>query len=217
MSQNSAPALPVEGQLAGLRYKHLCNFEKTAPLVVLVHGRAGNFDVMWAFKRAMPEGVNFVAPQAPLPDAGGFSWWEIGKPKEEMRESAQRAAETLAVFVNQYIAQSNLAPSRLLLVGFSQGGALISLAIQQETLLVHGAALLASFAIKLPDSKINCPVFIAHGSNDEVIPLSQSESSRDYLLSCGAKVDFVVDDVGHKVGVNGMKELKAWSDRIVRS
>lgn len=208
--------VPVEGQVAGLRFKHLCSCGADAPLFVLVHGRAGNFDVMWAFKRVMPEGVNLLAPQAPLSDGAGFSWWEIGKPKEEMRAAAQDAANGLGVFVESYVAANKLTPRAVVLVGFSQGGALISVLAQNGRMAINGVALLASFAIKIAGSRVACPVFIAHGSSDEIITISQSESSRDYLKSCGAEVTFVVDDVGHKVGVSGMRALKEWTEALIR-
>ncbi len=150
-------------------------------------------------------------------DAGGFSWWEIRGSKEQMRADTQNAAKILVEFVSQYIQRQKLSPSKTILVGFSQGGALISLLIQQSMLDVSGAALLASFAIKIPDVQFHCPVFIAHGSNDEVITLTQSESTRDHFMSCGAQVHHVVDEVGHKIGVNGMRELKSWINRVLEA
>lgn len=206
---------PEKGHLGGLEFKQLIQGDTTAPLVILVHGRAGNFDVMWAFRRVLPDNVNVVAPQAHLPDTGGYSWWEIGGSKEQMREDAQHAAKLFVDFISSFLQQSALTPSKIILVGFSQGGALISLVVQQAMLAVDGAALLASFAIKISNATVSCPIFIAHGANDEIITLSQSEATRDHFLSCGAQVEHVVDDVGHKIGVNGMRELKSWIERVL--
>ncbi len=47
------------------------------PVVLMVHGRAGNESVMWVFSKAL-EGIKpiVVSPQAPLVDPiGGYSWW----------------------------------------------------------------------------------------------------------------------------------------------
>ena len=47
------------------------------PLVVMVHGRAGNDQVMWVFSKALERlKPVVVAPQATIPDIkDGFSWW----------------------------------------------------------------------------------------------------------------------------------------------
>ena len=206
----------VEGPaIAGLRNKYKNLAGPSAPLFVLVHGRAGTFDVMWAFNRVLPPNCNVVAPQAPLGDGSGFSWWQIGLSKEDTLRAASTAADQLGAFIDQYIAEHSLTPSRVVLVGFSQGGALVSVALQKG-ITAHGAALLASFAIRVEDAtSVRVPIFIAHGSADEIVPVGKAEWTKSYLESLGAQVELIVDDVGHKVGVSGMKGLGDWCARRV--
>src|SRR5262245_26898267 len=62
----------------GIQFKYELGPDPGAPLFILVHGRAGNFDLMWTFRRCLPEGVHIFALQAPIPDPiGGYSWWDI--------------------------------------------------------------------------------------------------------------------------------------------
>ncbi len=209
--------VPTEGKpLARLRYKQLISSDPTAPLVLLVHGRAGNFDVMWAFKRVLPDACNIVAVQAPITDEGGFSWWQIGKDKEIMKAAAKKAAGELEVFLKEFNRQNSLSPRRTIAIGFSQGGALLSVAVQLGMQL-DGVAFLASFTIPLDRQNLSptTEIFIAHGARDEIVKLSVSERARDFFLEQGLSVSFIVDDVGHKVGVEGMKALKIWAQKIL--
>ena len=52
--------------------------DASAPLLYMVHGRAGNIEVMWAFRRTAPETFSLLSVEAPQPDpVGGYSWWQV--------------------------------------------------------------------------------------------------------------------------------------------
>jgi phospholipase/carboxylesterase len=56
-------------------------------------------------------------------------------------------------------------------------------------------------------------VFIAHGTQDEVIAIERARKGAEYLRQLGLEVTFVEDSVGHKVGIQGTRELKRWMDQ----
>lgn len=209
---------------AGLQYKYLLDSAPESPLIFLVHGRAGNYDVMWTFKRCVPQGWNIIAPQAPLPDPiGGFSWWQIigGIPKSETKENAQRAAVQLGSFIESVIKQHGLKPKFIVAAGFSQGAGVLTALIQKQPELMRALAVLAGFALRLYDKsedfaqKNGLPaIFWAHGEKDEMVPLERAKSGQEYLKGLGFKIDSVVDPVGHKVGTDGMRALTAWLSSI---
>ncbi len=199
-----------------LQHKIRLSDDPTAPLVYLVHGRAGNHDVMWAFRRCIPEACSIIAPQAPLPDnAGGFSWWDIGT--TSAREGSERAASILLEFMNAAESFYRLKPRTRLACGFSQGAGLLSAVIQREACFA-GVGLLAGFVVEtapsnpLPRGPGGQPtaVFMAHGTDDEIVPVEKARAGRDHLLSYGFPVEYVEDPVGHKVGTGAMKALTRW-------
>lgn len=221
--QAAASALRGEGSDLSLRYRYQLHDDRTAPLVVLVHGRAGTFDLMWPFAHSCPRGCSFVAPQADLPDAvlphapQGLSWWLVDS--QNLHADAQAAAKKLADFIDEFLERYELQPRRIIALGFSQGGALLSILLQRDPWRFDAAALLASFVIELADGRqardgrqptTRPPLFMAHGLRDETVPIERARSGAEYLRALGHTVTMVEDDVGHKVGTAGMRELKAW-------
>lgn len=192
-------------------YRAELSDDATAPLFVFVHGRAGSKDVMWTFKRVLPHHVSIFAPQAPIEDEiGGYSWWAVNT--EITWEMINSGVERLKSTIDSFIEVNGLSPRKIIGMGFSQGGGALSVIAQREPARFDGIALLASFVIRDEHVALDGipPVFVAHGEADEVVPLSRVSSDVEWLRERGVKVEVVTDDVGHKVGVKGMKGLKSW-------
>ncbi len=204
----------------GLKHAYALHAEKYAPLILLVHGRAGNMNVMLTFRRITPETqCSFVSVEAPESDSlGGFSWWQVDNGKL-LRDNAIPASLRLISFIKKFIALHALKPSCIIALGFSQGGAVLSVAAQQEPQLLKGVGLLASFVVKLEETALNqmqAPAFfIAHGTLDETVPLARAEEGAEWLRMRGFKVQLVLDEVGHKVGTTAMRGLKTWLINLI--
>lgn len=203
-------------EYAGIQSKAALRTDVTAPILYMVHGRAGTHDVMWAFRRTAPETFSLVAPQASVPDPiGGFSWWQVVPQPDPIDVSLARS-ETLLSFCREFEKSNSLNPTVRLAIGFSQGAALLSLAMQKAPAYFHGVGLLAGFVLEHPE-KIASPdplteaeVFMAHGSEDEVVPIERARSGYRLLSGSGVEVVFYKDPVGHKVGTTGMRAMKEW-------
>lgn len=201
---------------AGLQCKAALHTDGKAPIIYMVHGRAGTYDVMWAFRRTAPEHFTLVAPQAPVPDPiGGFSWWQVVPQPDPIDVTLDRS-ETFLSFCREFEKANSLNPTVRLAIGFSQGAALLSLAMQKEPAYFHGVGLLAGFVLQHPELRARteplteAEVFMAHGSEDEVIPIERARSGYRLLSDSGVEVVFYEDPVGHKVGTTGMRAMKDW-------
>ncbi len=193
-------------------------------LVLLVHGRAGNFDVMWVFARPKSVGdeIVFLAPQAPIKDQlGGYSWWQVegrsggAASREEMNQAAAKLENFLISAKEYFKIPSNI---KTVTAGFSQGaGTVCSLAFKNPELF-EGVGLLAGFvpqverevepklrqALKLPE------FFMASGTEDKIIPIETAREGKLYLEQCGAELNYLEAAVGHKVSSEGIKALNKW-------
>ncbi len=193
-----------------------------APLVYLVHGRAGNFDVMWTFKRAIGNSCNIIAPQAFIPEnltsdtAGGFSWWLLNK-EADNRGAINAAAARLVDFMDQAEDLYNLNPRKRIAFGFSQGAALLSLIAQQKPEKFDAMAMLAGFVVEsVVEKDKNLPnLFMAHGTKDQIIDISLSQKGRAFLEESGYSVEYHSEETTHKVGSKSMRELTAWFARQI--
>jgi len=182
---------------------------RDSPVAFLIHGRAGNVNVMKVFARMFHTNWTLIAPQAPLTDEydGGFSWWDYKEGSDTIDNSINRAEEVLFNFIQRSIQFYALQPTRIFVMGFSQGGALVSVLIQQRPEFWCGAALLAGFVVERR-RRVSVPVFMAHGTEDTTIEVAKARSGKDYLTAMGADVTYVEEPTGHKVGGKGMSALK---------
>jgi phospholipase/carboxylesterase len=206
-----------EEDFVGLRFVHRVSPDPNSPLVVLVHGRAGNKQVMWTFDRLIPQGCSVVSFEAFLNDAqGGFSWWDVnGKPPLEPAILA--ACDRLQYALERYITFEGLSPRRVVGVGFSQGAVLLSTAMLTAAVKFDGLGLLAGLVSKAGEQGrvIGEPeVFIAHGISDQIVPVERARRGAERLEALGLRVTYVEEDVGHKVGVEGTRALREWLQRV---
>jgi len=161
----------------------------------------------------LPKPVRFIFPHAPVRPVtinNGMrmrAWYDIfqfGGGAED--EAGLRASEAL---LNELISKEKkrgIAASKIVLAGFSQGGA-----IALQTGLRHAEALAGIMALstylplagKLEQEKSagnqKVPIFMAHGSYDDIIPLKRAEQSRDALLSAGYRIDWHTYPMPHSV------------------
>lgn len=183
-----------------------------APLVVFVYGRGGNLEVMRPFQRVVPAGCSVLYIQAPIPDTdiGGFSWWLAGEGAKPRYESGRELVSEIVTILEQAEAD----PERIIGIGFSQGGAVLSLAIQDEPGFFSSIAMLASFALESRQVRIDessaraTKVLMINGDADQIVPLTRAQSGLERLTSLNFSAELLVEPgVGHKIGSRGLKEL----------
>ena len=110
--------------------------------------------------------------------------------------------------------------SNLHLLGFSQGAAL---AYSMAMMYPERIASLAGLSGFLPDGASTwlgserlkgLPIFIAHGSEDERVPVDKARMSVGLLEKAGAKVNYCEDNVGHKLSAKCFRGLEAFYQQV---
>jgi phospholipase/carboxylesterase len=195
--------------------------------VILLHGRAGDETLMWVFSRVIQElDPIVVAPRAILADAiGGFSWWDVPhtkdiqespSPKLTTMDHMQPALGLIENLINKLPQKYGVDPRKIIIIGFSQGGALaITLALKNPSIFL-GVGMIASFVpesiqvtFENTDLK-NLNIFMSHGIKDEIIPISKANRSAEFLKINNANLEYSTDDVGHKISSRSLKSFKEW-------
>ncbi len=186
------------------------------PVLLLVHGWTGDENSMWVFAPRLPQNALLVAQRGLYPSAnGGYSWYpKLNKPLpwvDDLLPAANQVFDTLTT-VNFPLGDF----SSLHLVGFSQGAALaITMAIVHPE-RVSSLAVLSGF---LPDGASawlkpgllnGLPVFVAHGTQDERVPVERARAAVAQLEGAGARVTYCEDNVGHKLSATCFHGLEAF-------
>ena len=196
----------------------VCAAQSAEPrLLVLIHGWTGDENSMWVFTRGLSPDYWMIAPRAPHPaESSGFSWrppqpMTHGRPSLEM---LLPAAEALINLIDEYSASVKLDALQFDLMGFSQGAAMVNLVGMLYPHRVRKMGVLAGFvpsgleelAAKKPLAGKN--IFVAHGTQDRMVPIDRARASIELLEQAGAQVTYCEDEVGHKLSANCLRALE---------
>ena len=186
-------------------------------LLVLIHGWTGDENSMWIFTRRLSRNYWMIAPRAPhAVDSGGFSWRDMsdaafGWPTFE---TLSPAAGGLMQLIDEYSASVGVDASQFDVMGFSQGAAMVNVLGIVHPNRIRKMAVLAGFVPNGLEGFVSRKplagknVFVAHGTQDQMIPLNRAHASMALLEQAGAQVTYCEEEVGHKLGTNCLRALE---------
>jgi phospholipase/carboxylesterase len=191
----------------------------TSPrILLLLHGWTGNENSMWIFTRHFPSEYWIVTPRAPyLAQPGGYSW-RAPAPRGSWPtvDLFRPSVAALIEFVERFAAASQLDASSVDVAGFSQGGALTLTLGALFPARVGKMGSLAGFApegaeqILTPGRLNGKNVFLAHGTQDQIVPIDMARRAVQLLEGAGAQVTYCESEVGHKLGADCLKALETY-------
>ncbi len=196
--------------------------------VLWMHGLGANGH---DFEPIVPElglpadAVRFVFPHAPAQPVtlnGGMSmpaWYDIygltaGTPQDE--QGLDRAAGWIEALIEREAARG-IPAERLVLAGFSQGGAL---ALHTGLRFASGLAGIMGLSTYLPlrdhlaqaqvAANRGTPIFLAHGHQDPVLSIELGTASRDALEALGYAVEWHDYPMAHQVCLEEIRDIGTW-------
>jgi phospholipase/carboxylesterase len=106
---------------------------------------------------------------------------------------------------------------RIVIAGFSQGGAIALHTALREPRALGGVLALSTYlplagnlAAERSAANARVPIFMAHGTADNVLPLTLGESSRRALTALDYEVDWRVYPMPHSVCLEEIGAISAW-------
>jgi phospholipase/carboxylesterase len=169
--------------------------------------------------------VRFVFPQAPVRPVtinGGYrmrSWYDLYGIGPNLPEDAAGIAES-SERIHRFIARERAAgvpAARIVVAGFSQGGALAMHSALRFPERLGGLLALSTYlplrervAADASAANRDLPVLMCHGRFDPVVPLQYGEWSRDALRQLGWPVEWIAYPMQHEVCLPQIADLAAW-------
>ena len=170
--------------------------------------------------------VRFVFPHAPMRAVTinqGMrmrAWYDIlqlgGGPEDE---TGLRASQKLT---EELIRSQNLPANRIVLAGFSQGGAialLTGLRYPERLAAVMALStylpLAGTVAAERSAANRDVPIFMAHGRYDDLIPMSRAQASRDALKALGYSIEWHDYPMPHSVCAPEIADISAFLSRVL--
>lgn len=174
-------------------------------------------------------GARFVFPHAPVRRItinGGMpmrAWFDIlSFDRNAPQDEAAIRASALAVqaLIDREVARG-VPTQRIVLGGFSQGGALALHTALREPRPLAGILALSTFLPLAPllgaersDANKAIPVFMAHGDADAIIPIQMADFSRRLLESEGYAVEWRRYPMPHSVCAAELRDVAQWLTNV---
>lgn len=176
-------------------------------------------------------GIRFIFPHAPMMPVtinGGFvmrAWYDIldaGLALKEEDGRGLRASEQKIAALLDYEISRGIPASRIVLAGFSQGGAIT---LQTGLRYPHKLAgmlvlsgylpLMSTFAKERNAVNQLTPVFMGHGTIDNVVPMSLGVASRAQLTQAGYGVEWHEYPMMHGVCEEELADVSRWLSKVL--
>lgn len=169
-------------------------------------------------------GVRFVFPHAdriPVTINGGMvmrAWYDIRALdfEREVDEAGVKASAAKVAALVEHERERGIAPERIVLAGFSQGGAIaLHLGLRYPETLAGIVALSTYFAVDGLEheghpANRQTPIFQAHGTLDPMVPMQLGAAARDRLEALGYRVEWHAYPMMHQVVLEEIEALGAW-------
>ena len=197
--------------------------------VILMHGLGADghdFETL-VFELKLPPGsaIRWVFPHAPIRPVtlnGGMpmrAWFDIiglDRRSEEDEVGIRESAEGIRALVRRE-RERGIPAERIVLAGFSQGGAMALHTALRETDRLAGVLALSTYLplegtleAEAHPANAAVPLFMAHGTADPIVPLTLGESSRNRLRSLGHEVDWHTYPMPHSVCAEEVADIREW-------
>ncbi len=206
---------------------------KPSHSVIWLHGLGADGNDFVPIVRELklpPLGIRFIFPHAPMRPVtinGGFvmrAWYDIAYQDLALQEDEKGMRESQKL-VEALIAkeESRAVPAqRIVLAGFSQGGVIsLQTGLRQARRLAGVMSLSAYLPLVGTISKERnaanneTPIFLGHGTQDNIVPLKLGTTSRDQLVKLGYDVDWHQYPMPHSVCPEELEDISAWFTRVL--
>lgn len=199
--------------------------------IIWLHGLGadGNDFAPLADQIALPVAVRYIFPHGPMMPVSinnGYvmrAWYDIlDADIRREDEAGVRAAQQSVEILLAREKSRGIGASRVVLAGFSQGGAIALYTGLRHDERLAGIMALSTY-VPLADklaSEANpanreVPIFMAHGTDDPMIAFARSQASRDLLQQQGYAVEWHEYRMQHSVCPQEIADIGAWLRRVL--
>lgn len=167
------------------------------------------------------------APMRPVTVNGGYvmrAWYDIASADlvAHEDESGIRASQTQVEALIEREADRGIAPGRVVLAGFSQGGAIALHTGVRQAQSLAGIIALSTYlplAHTVTEQRniasAQVPILMAHGQYDGIVPLARGAATRDQLQSLGYTICWHEYPMQHSVCTEEIQEIASFLKQVL--
>ena len=175
-------------------------------------------------------GIRFIFPHAPerpvtlnngFTMRAGYDIYSLNDLNREDRAGIEASERAIGQLIQQQ-QSAGIPTTRIILAGFSQGGAMALHTGSSYPFRLGGIIGLSTYLPLLPDFSAvsHCenqqtPIFFGHGAEDDILPISLGRKTRDHLMQAGYPVEWHQYSMGHQVCSLEIADVSRWLQQIL--
>jgi phospholipase/carboxylesterase len=193
------------------------------PTLIALHGFGASCqDLLGLAPELLGGSLLVIAPQGPIrvpiaPGYYGYAWFPISRGGPPDLRGVEAARKALDEFLASACARYPIDPSRVLVLGFSQGGVMAyDLALREPDAYAGLIALsswlpeeLARSYLATPAHQL-LPTLVQHGSEDPMVPAARGSESHRLLREMGMPVTYAEYAMAHEISRESLADLNRW-------
>lgn len=210
----------------------ICGSQTPDSAVIWLHGLgADGHDFETVVDELRLPSVRFILPHAPYRPVtinSGYTmraWFDLygleaGSPQDE---GGIRNAQTQIEALIERERQRGIDSGRIILAGFSQGGAIVLHTALRHAERLGGVLGLSTYlplksalAAEAHPSNLDLPIFMAHGTFDNVISLELAEASTAFLRQHGYQIEWHEYAMPHSVCLEEIADIRGFIHRALK-
>lgn len=175
-------------------------------------------------------GIRFVfphAPSIPVTINGGMvmpAWYDILAMEIEREidtEQIMASSQAVIDLLEREIARG-IKPERIVLAGFSQGGAVVYQAALSYQQTLAGLMVLSSYfathkTLVSAAANQHIPIHIFHGSHDPMVPEAMAKHALAALEDLGHKPAYKTYPMAHEVHPQEISDISEWLQQVLKN
>ncbi len=175
--------------------------------------------------------IRYVLPSAPVMPVsinGGYemrAWYDIlptnDPARREDEASLRRSHQAINALIDREV-QRGIAPERIVLMGFSQGCAMALMTGLRYPHKLAGIVALSGY-LPLPATteaerhaaNQRTPIFMAHGSDDDVVLMSRGQAAQVSLGALGYPIEWRDYPMAHSLCLEEVQDINDWLAKVL--
>jgi phospholipase/carboxylesterase len=196
--------------------------DSLAPVLIFLHGRGSDEQDLLGLILGLDPRFRVFSVRAPYQyPLGGYTWFQMEHSLEfdilQVKQSAASLIATLDDIQQKYPIDSK----KVFLFGFSMGAmmALLVALLQPSRfkgIVVHSGLLLKDEQLQYQTTQLsNLNFFIAHGTDDSVVPCSFGRKAQQWLLQTPAHVTYQEYSIPHTISDESLGDIARWLENLI--
>ncbi len=207
---------------------HVPQGEGPFPTIIALHGwGASGHDLLGLAPLLLDGKALVLCPQGKTevevgPGMKGYGWFPLVPGLAPDPNEFMAGASSIREFLGAARQRYPIDPQRLVVLGFSQGGAMAYELGLRHPEQFAGVGALSTWlppplaaSIPTTEALTKLPVLVVHGSQDPMVDIERGHSSRDALQELGVQLTYREFDMAHEIRPDALRAVREWVESIL--